>query len=175
MKILEHRRHSIREKPSKHISQEGVNLARKVGESMGGFNRVYSSTAPRAIETAVAMGYAIDETKEMISQTPEKIDKEVEWGTNFQGYFEAYQSSKVVAEYSKELADFHKGLVSELAENSKVLLISHGGLLELAIIGCFPEEDYVSWGDPLDCCEGVRIYLEKGEFHQIELLRISKE
>ena len=31
MKIIEHRRHSIRVKPSKHISHEGVNLARKVG------------------------------------------------------------------------------------------------------------------------------------------------
>ena len=76
MKIIEHRRHSIREKPSKHISQEGVNLARKVGEEMGEFDRVFSSTAPRAIETTVAMGYAVEDTLEMVSKTPEEVSKE---------------------------------------------------------------------------------------------------
>ncbi len=173
MKIIEHRRHSIRIKPSKHLSQEGVNLARRVGNGMEYFDQVYSSTAPRAIDTAFAMGYSVDETLEMISQTPEDIENDVEWGTDFQGYLEAYQRSEAVAKYSKELADFHQELVSELPNSSKVLIISHGGLIELAAIGCFPNEDYASWGGPLDCCEGVRIYLDKGEFQYIELLRVE--
>ena len=175
MKTIEHRRHSIREKPSKHISQEGVNLARKVGEQMGDFDKVFSSIAPRAIETAVAMGYAVEDTLEMVSQTPERLENEVEWGTNFKGYLEAYHRSEVVAEYARELAEFHRKLVEKLPEDSSILIISHGGLLELAIIGCFPEEDYVTWGEPLDCCEGVKMVLENGEFHKIELLRIREK
>jgi len=175
MKIIEHRRHSIRVKPSKHISQEGVNLARKVGEELGDFDRVFSSTAPRAIETAVAMGYAVDDTFEMISQTPEKLGQEIEWGIDFQGYLEAYQKGGVVAEYAGELADFLKSLVEELPEDAKILVISHGGLLELSVIGCFPEEDYVSWGKPLDCCEGVRMFIDEGKYHNIDLLRENEK
>ena len=175
IKIIEHRRHSIRVKPSKHISQEGVNLASKVGKELGDFDRVFSSTAPRAIETAVAMGYAVDDTLEMISQTPEKLGQKIEWGVDFQGYFEAYQKGGVVAEYVRELACFFKRLVEEFPEDVKVLVISHGGLLELSVIGCFPKENYVSWGKPLDCCEGVRMFLEEGKYHHIELLREYRE
>ena len=175
MKIIEHRRHSIREKPSKHISLDGVNLARKVGEEMGDFDRVFSSTAPRAIETVVAMGYAVQDTLEMLSQTPEKLENEIEWGIDFQGYIDAYHNSEVVAEYARELAIFLKNLVDEFSENSKTLIISHGGLLELSIIGCFPDIDYSFWGKPLDCCEGVRMFLEDGKFSHIELLRINEK
>ena len=59
MKYLELRRHSKRVIPGDHLSQAGVNLARRVGEAMGPFGLVITSTLPRAFQTAIAMGFAV--------------------------------------------------------------------------------------------------------------------
>ena len=56
MRYLEHRRHSMRVQPGQHLNQAGVALARRVGETMGPFALVVTSTLPRAYETAIAMG-----------------------------------------------------------------------------------------------------------------------
>ena len=61
MKTIEIRRHSIRSNPGVHLNQQGVTLARLVGQNLGPFDRVVTSTLPRAFETALAMGFAVDE------------------------------------------------------------------------------------------------------------------
>jgi broad specificity phosphatase PhoE len=175
MKIVEFRRHSIREKPSPHLTQEGVNLAREVGKEMGDFNRVISSTAPRAIETAVAMGYAIDETYDEISQTPESLEEEIEWGISFPQYAEVIQKEGKTAEYSKRMAEFIKSLVLELPDKGSILIMSHGGLIEICVIGCLPNIDYNFWGKPLDTCEGVRLAFDGEKFVSAEILRKKEE
>jgi hypothetical protein len=50
-----------------HLSQDGVTLARFVGESLGRFAHVLTPPLPRAIETAVAMGYAVLDTADLPS------------------------------------------------------------------------------------------------------------
>lgn len=59
VRTIEHRRHTMRAKPGQHLNQAGVDLARRVGDGMGRFDRVVTSRLPRAFETAIAMGYAI--------------------------------------------------------------------------------------------------------------------
>src|SRR4051812_10890120 len=62
MKTLEIRRHSMRKQGGgSQLSQEGVDYARRLGASMGPFVRVATSVVPRARETAIAMGFAVDE------------------------------------------------------------------------------------------------------------------
>ncbi len=175
MKIVEFRRHSIRVKPSPHLNQEGVNLAKETGKEMGGFNRVIASTAPRAIETAVAMGFAIDETYDEISQTPEGLEEELEWGISFPQYAEVIQNGGKTAEYSKEMTEFIKSLVLELPEKGSILIVSHGGLIEICVIGCLPNIDYNFWGKPLDTCEGVRLAFDGEKFVSAEILRKKEE
>jgi hypothetical protein len=70
MRWLEVRRHSITKKsgargPRSQLFQEGVDLARLVGRSLGSFAFVVTSASPRAIETALAMGYAVDDTADL--------------------------------------------------------------------------------------------------------------
>jgi broad specificity phosphatase PhoE len=70
MRRIEVRRHSITEKSrgsGSHLSQEGVALARRVGSSLGSFASVVTSASPRAIETALAMGYAVDDNVDLPS------------------------------------------------------------------------------------------------------------
>ena len=172
MKIIELRRHSTRLKSSPHLTQEGVEKARRVGETLGKFDLVISSKAPRAIETAVAMGYAVNQIMEEISMTPDNIETEVQWGMNFHQYSEVIKQGKKTAEYSSQMALIVKDIANMVSENESILIVSHGGLIEITTIGCFPLERYTDWGAPLDTCEGIRIYLEDNEFKKIELLRV---
>jgi broad specificity phosphatase PhoE len=80
MRWLEVRRHSLTKKGStrgrgSHLSAEGVVLARLVGDSLGPFAVVVTSASPRAIETAVAMGLAVDDTVKLPSgYVPGEVD-----------------------------------------------------------------------------------------------------
>ena len=53
-----------------HLSQEGVALARVVGESLHPFAYVVTNASPRAVETAVAMGLAVDDTVDLPPRIP---------------------------------------------------------------------------------------------------------
>ena len=173
MKKIEMRRHSIRVKPSPHLTQQGVEKARKVGDSLGSFNYVISSNVPRAIETAVAMGYAVDKVMEEVSMTPSEIDDEISWGMDFAQYNQVITEGGKTAQYADQMAMFIKEISKIISDNETLLIISHGGLIELTAIGCFPLEEYKKWGEALDTCEGVRIYLDNEEFKRIELLRVK--
>ncbi|MCK4845358.1 MAG: histidine phosphatase family protein [Candidatus Heimdallarchaeota archaeon] len=173
MKYIELRRHSTRIKPSQHLTQDGVNLARKTGEYLGVFVKVYSSSAPRAIETAVAMGFAIDDILDEVSMTPKKIENEVVWGMTFEQYSNIINKGRKTSEYAKELATFLLELIEDVHEEGSILIVSHGGLIEIAAIGCMPDLDYSKWGEPLDICEGVRLTIDKKKFVSAEILRIE--
>lgn len=58
----------MRRKPGQHLSQEGIELARIVGDTLGSYHRIVSSTVPSAIQTAIALGYEVDETIEAIGE-----------------------------------------------------------------------------------------------------------
>jgi broad specificity phosphatase PhoE len=85
MRWLEVRRHSLTKNGAargrgSHLSAEGVALARLVGESLGPFARVVTSASPRAIETAVAMGFAVDDTVELPSgYVPGEVAHHDQW------------------------------------------------------------------------------------------------
>ena len=66
MRVLEIRRHSLTKKgpgrgSGSHLSQKGVALARRIGQTAGPFGRVSVSRVPCALETAIAMGFAADD------------------------------------------------------------------------------------------------------------------
>ena len=66
MRSIQIRRHSYTKKGAargkgSHLSAAGVTLARRIGAETGPFELVLTSTVPRTLETAIAMGYAVDE------------------------------------------------------------------------------------------------------------------
>ena len=89
-RYIEHRRHTMRTKPGQHLSQAGVNLARRVGEGMAAFDKVYTSPVPRAFETAIAMGYAVDHQVELLASMPS--DAEISFDEGFRRIFLIYPS-----------------------------------------------------------------------------------
>jgi hypothetical protein len=85
MRWLEVRRHSLTKQDAarghgSHLSAEGVALARLVGASLGPFASVVTSASPRAVETAVAMGFAVDDTVDLPSgYVPGEVEHHDQW------------------------------------------------------------------------------------------------
>jgi len=174
MKSIEIRRHSIRAKPGDHLSQQGVTLARLVGENLGPFERVVTSTLSRAFETAIAMGFAVDEQNELMSSYGRDVEREAPWPLSFARYAEVIRNGGAAARYAHRLATFYSKLAGSLGEGRAALVINHGGVLELGVVACLPDADYESWGDASDYCEGARLFWENGKCVKAEVLRVPK-
>jgi broad specificity phosphatase PhoE len=174
MKTIEIRRHSIRSKPGDHLNQSGVTLARLVGEGLGPFERVVTSTLPRAFETAIAMGFAVNEQIELMSSYSGDVERETPWPQSFATYASAVRRSGAAGRYAHRLAALYRKLTEHLADERTGLVINHGGILELGVVACLPDADYDSWGEAADYCEGARLFWEGGKFVKAEVLRITK-
>lgn len=158
MRYLEHRRHTQRTKPGQHLSQFGVRLARRVGESCGAFAYVVTSTIPRAYETALAMGWAVHEQYALLNTYEQAVEDEVNWPATFAMYADLVRTPGTAsAAYAARAADLLRELVSKVPDEGAVLVISHGGVVELSIVGTLPNVDYSTWGGECGFCEGARI------------------
>jgi len=173
MKTIEIRRHSIRSQPGDHLNQSGVSLARLVGQNLGPFDRVVTSTLQRAFETAIAMGFAVDEQNELMSTYGSTVGKEAPWPLSCAGYAEVVGKGGAAAKYANQLAAVYAKLANYLAEGRVALVINHGGVLELGAVACLPEADHLAWGSHFDYCEGIRLFWDDGRFVDGEILRVS--
>jgi len=180
MRYLEVRRHSKRERPNQHLSQWGVNLARHVGEELGTFDQVVTSPLPRCIETAVAMGFAVNEIIEQLAgddgrgETFPGISK-IDWKAGYSGF--AYQLKKLpsLANFVQRQAQVWREIVRVLPEGGRALLIGHGGgFLEGTAVFCLPQADHRAWGAVSVYCEGIRLSFEGNEFTEAEILRVKQ-
>jgi broad specificity phosphatase PhoE len=173
VKTIEIRRHSLRNKPGDHLSQQGVTLARRVGQDLGPFDRVVTSTLPRAFETAIAMGFAVDEQNGLMSTYGASVEWEVPWPLTLREYGKAVHKDGAAARYAYQLVEVYQQLMDSLAEGHAALVINHGGILELGAVACLPEADHASWGEHFDYCEGIRLFWDDGKFVDGEILRVS--
>lgn len=173
LRFIEHRRHTMRTKPGQHLSQAGIDLARGIGEGLAPFDQVLTSPIPRAYETSIAMGFAVDRQVELLSIMPE--GKEVSWDAGFKQHaaYARQHPRSILAQFAKTLADFHLEVARSLPEGGRALIISHGGFIEASAIGCMPHLNYEAWGASCNYCEGMRLTFAEGQFIECELLRIE--
>lgn len=172
MKTLEIRRHSLRNRTQPDLSEQGLVLANMVGLEMGQFDRVLASPLPRAIQTAEAMGYPVHETVELLASMGDSVDMECPWPASFDEYAAASRQNGPTTRYAQRLADFYDKLVESLPEGGAVLVVNHGGVVELSAIACLPTADFAAMGDYIDYCEGVRLTWEDGKFTSVQVLRV---
>jgi broad specificity phosphatase PhoE len=177
MRWLEVRRHAPTKKGRQrsrgsHLSADGVALARAVGDEIGPFALVVTSASPRAIETAIAMGWAVDYTVEMPSGYVE-VEHHEQWG-----WAQPYvRYAELVAGDGKlaAVAEVHRGIwreaVSAVEEGKGALVVSHGGAIEPALVSCLPDARHASWGAPFSHLDGVRLEFEGGRFTRARFLR----
>ena len=61
-----------------------MRLARLIGETAGPYDLVVTSTIPpRAIETAIAMGFEVNQTIEALGHLPETVAETIGWPSPF--------------------------------------------------------------------------------------------
>jgi len=174
MKTIEIRRHSVRSQLGDHLNQSGVSLARIVGQNLGPFNRVVTSTLPRAFETAIAMGFAVDEQNELMSTYGGAVGMEAPWPLSCAGYAEVVSKGGTAAEYASQLATVYTKLANYISEGRSALVVNHGGVLELGAVACLPNADHITWGSHFEYCEGIRLFWEDDKFVDGEIMRVSK-
>lgn len=174
MRRLDVRRHTMRRKPGHDLSQAGVDLARSLAWGEEGYDWVATSSLPRAIQTAVAMGYAVSETYCALGELPEAIYLKSGWPQGLpQMTAKLHQDSEV-----KAFAEQHAALWRQIAQNIPAqgsgLLISHGGLIELGLFGLATNHDFSQWGPAFGYCEGARLMIRNdGTVAYIEPLRVA--
>ena len=173
MKIIEIRRHSKRANPGVHLSQQGVTLARLVGQNIGPFDRVVTSTLPRAFETAIAMGFAVDEQNELMNTYGDAVEREAPYPLSLAGYAEVVKKGGVAAHYANKLMDVYTKLANFISEGRAALVVNHGGVAELGAVACLPNGDHVKWGSHFEYCEGIKLFWEDGKFVHAEIVRVS--
>ena len=173
MKTIEIRRHSVRSMSGDHLNQNGVDLARMVGENLGPFDRVVTSTLPRAFETAIAMGFAVDEQNELMSTYGSDVGREAPWPLSCAGYAEVVRKGGAAARYAAQLKDVYSSIANYIANGRKALVINHGGVLELGAVACLPNADHIKWGSHFEYCEGIRLLWDDDGFVDGEVLRVS--
>lgn len=160
------------------LSQAGVDLARELGESMGPFAVVATSVLPRARETAVAMGFAVDhELVTLVSDPGVYVESQAsQWWLAehpFAAVAPIVGSGGAFHQYAYSMAALWRDLVTPIADGAAALFIGHSGELEAALVACFPDADHKLWGGPFACCEGARLTFDD-HFCSVEILRLGQ-
>ncbi|MBZ0298145.1 MAG: histidine phosphatase family protein [Anaerolineae bacterium] len=172
MRYLEIRRHSMRVKPGQHLSQEGVDLARRIGSEIGPFEFVITSSLHRAYETAIAMGFAVNDQLEELSYLGHGIEAEVAWDAGFAAFAAAYRQAGVTTAFVAQQAGLWRMMAEPITDGGSALVITHGGIVEAGAVGCLPNVDHAAWGPGVSYCEGVRLHFDGENFVDVDILRI---
>ena len=183
MRYLEVRRHSLRKAGGgSQLSQAGVDLARRVGAGAGPFGRVATSVSPRARETAIAMGFAVDEELvTLIDEDAPAVEFEASrwWETPrpFVALAEIVRGGGPTMALGRAIVTLWRDLVIALPEGGSALAIGHSGQIEVALVTCFLDADHAAWGAPFAPLEGARLSYagDPPRFTACEMLRLPED
>lgn len=170
MKYLEHRRHTERTRPYDHINQRGIDLAKTVASETGPFQYTLTSSVPRAVETALVLGYEVNRMDDLLFHYAPETMGEI-GDRSFNAIAKAIKSGKYTASYSQDQVSLLMEALDEVEEGETVLVISHGSMVEIGLVAMFPEFEHGKWGNPFTYLEGYRVGYENGEFIDPQILR----
>lgn len=183
MRIIEIRRHAFTKKgeargKGSHLSLEGVLQARRIGEEIGPFDLVLTSHIPRTFETALAMGFAVDDQLAVFGDIPPEVWDEIghqerwTWAEPFVVFAQLITQGGPTARMGQRQKEAWAHSLESVPPNGSVLIISHGRVIESGLVTCLPNEDYTTWGSPFHHCEGIRLRYAAGQFGDLHFLRL---
>lgn len=156
------------------LTQEGVNLARKVGVKLKSYHidRVLTSPIPRAEQTAYAMGFAVDQKVDWLAGfdgiTDEEMAKVISaWNSGFTALQSLMKSENHLEEIAKAQIDRYLHELKWVRDGHALLMASHGGIVDFPMMAFrleIPNERGFSY------CEGYIVKFEN-RFEELELLR----
>lgn len=188
MREIEIRRHSCTRKGigqgrGSHLSPEGVHLAREIGMHMGKFDLVLTSEEPRTLETAIAMGFAVDGrfSIPLDIRTPALATlghhERWSWDAPWVRFAKMVQAGGPVARFGAWLRAAWVHALESTGDGGRVLVISHGRHIEAGVVACLGDTappDFAHWGEPLHQCEGVKLSYAQGRFTDPRLIRTRR-
>jgi broad specificity phosphatase PhoE len=109
-----------------HLSAEGVALARRVGADLGSFDVVYVTPAPRAMETALSMAFAVDRAIEFTcGYVPGEFEHHAQWAWEqpFARFAELVRSGGKLARAALADAKLWARTMAELPSAGRALIV----------------------------------------------------
>jgi broad specificity phosphatase PhoE len=155
-----------------------VALARRIGEGIGPFDLVLASHIPRTLETAIAMGFAVDEQLAALGEIAPDVVEEIghherwTWEAAFAIFAKFVAKSGPTARLGQRQQEAWVQAVESVPPGGNVLVISHGRIIKAGLVTCLPDGDFAGWGAALRHCEGARLQYEAGRFTEVSLLRV---
>ena len=174
MRILDIRRHTMRRKPGAHLSQDGIDLAHLIGQQAPAYALVVTSTIPRAIETAIAMGFEVHDTIEALGHLHDAVMDAIGWPKSFAQVSEGLAASTPAREFAQAQASLWRTIAERLPDGAHGLIVTHGLFIELGTPASLPAIAPESWGGPIGYCEGIRLTYDNGCQHG-EILRVPAQ
>jgi broad specificity phosphatase PhoE len=178
---LDVRRHSKRARPEQHLTRAGVALARRVGNEGRSFDLVVTSPLARCVETAVALGHAVDFVDARLAgpdgtgETFPQMD-EIDWSAGRSSLATLIDRNGPCAEFARAQASIWREVAARLADNGRALVVTHGGaFLDGAALVLSPETVDLRTGAPSSYCEGFRLRFDGNAVVDLRLLRVAAD
>ena len=182
MRSVELRRHAYTKKGEgrgrgSHLSQAGVDAARDEGRALHRVRYVAVSDSPRTLETAIAMGFAVDD---VVGIAGSNTTGEVEfhewwsWPDPWAVYAERIAARPKLAEYARAQLDIIRSALDHVGDGEVALLIGHGGWIEPTVVAALGVDRIANWGPSFEHLEGVRLAEEDGVFTVATIHRRAK-
>jgi broad specificity phosphatase PhoE len=157
-----------------HLSRDGVRAARLVGDRLGAFDRAWVSPAPRALETAVAMGAAVDEVVEFAcGYVPGEFEHHDQWTwpRPYERFQELLAAGGRLASLANADRDLWLRLAGQLDHGRRGLIVSHGGSIEPVLVAAFPGANVSSWGGPFAHLDAAVLTISDSGFESVTFVR----
>ncbi len=172
MRSVELRRHSVRDRPAEHLSEAGRRLAADVGRTRGPFRLVVSSPAPRARETAEAMGFPPDEVDDLWYDLGEGG---IPWPASFREMLDQLAVNPRAVEFAGRTRTAVRALLARIRDGEAVLVTTHGGVPELVAASWCEPAVLDRMGPACRCMEGVRLEFRDGTCAAGAALRVPAD
>jgi len=137
---------------------------------MGSFDRVFTSTLPRSIETAIAMGYQVTECIKELGSLPNEIFEKLDWPSTLQAISEVIKTNNDCFNFARQQASIWFDCIRGLPDESRILIISHGGIIELGALGSVSLNEYSASRGAFGYCEGLSL-----EYNDEECVKLNFE
>lgn len=158
--VLRHAERQDRSDNASHLSPLGIEQARKARSGFERFDMVVTSPLPRAVETAVAMGFAVTRTHPGIQEIGERILDHVGWNEGYTAWAAARHEVPVVHSYVEYVGSLLGDWLEELPDGGSLLVIAHGGIVEALATGLCGDASWTTPGASAGYAEGFVALLD---------------
>ena len=154
------------------MSELGLSMAHSIGAGLGPFHDVVTSPAPRAVETATALGFPARRREPRLASMGDRVDAELGSVVFWADYARAFRRSTAVRDFASERAELLEEIVRSVPDGGRALVVSHGGIVELGAVAAVPAHPWQDAGGPASYLEGVRLEYGPSGWTSAEVLRV---